>query len=116
MKRIWVAAILLAAVIAVGAIATNSYAFKIPSNVSDVADAPGDMAYEACQGWEKQHENNTAYNMDNIRGEMSGKDFENIITETSKPDRLELRATYQKFATVKVRCNKEKCYSIWCEK
>jgi|GEM_PF-5160079 len=116
MKKVWVAAIVLAAVVAVGAIATNSHAFDIPTSVSDVADAPKDMAYEACQAWEKQHENNTAYNMGNIRGEMGGSDFENIITETDKPERLELRATYQKFATVKVRCNKEKCYSIWCEK
>jgi len=112
MKRI----LAVAGVLVVLGFAASAMAFGIPDSVSDVADAPKDMAYEACQSWEKQHENNTAYNMGNIRSEMSGSDFSNLITETDKPDRLELRATYQKFATVKVRCNKEKCHSIWCNK
>jgi len=119
MKKAWVAVILVVAVVAVAAIATNGFAFggiKVPTSVGDVADAPGDMALEACKGWESQHENNTAYNMNNIRGQMKGKDFENIITETERENRLELRATYQKFTTLKVRCNNEKCYSIWCSK
>ena len=119
MKRVWVAAIVLVALVAVGAIASKGFTFggiNVPSSISDVADAPADMALEACKGWEGQHENNTNYNMMNIRKQMKGKEFENIITETENPNRLELRATYNKFATIKIRCNNEKCYSIWCSK
>ena len=119
MKRVWVATIVLAALVAVGAIASKGFAFggiKVPTSVGDVADAPADMALEACKQWESQHENNTNFTMMNIRKEMRGKEFENIITETEKPNRLELRATYNKFATIKIRCNDEKCYSIWCSK
>lgn len=115
MKKIWIGALLI--VVALVAIAaTNAFAFGVPSSLSDAANAPKDVAYDACKAWESQNENNTSVNMGNIRSKMSGSDFTNLITETDKPKRLELRADYQKFATVKVSCNKEKCSSIYCSK
>jgi hypothetical protein len=109
--------------------ANSAFAFGVPSvpkSVSDVANAPKDAAYDSCKAWANSHKNNMSYNSSNIENEMKGKEFSGLIYEKDwrkggsdydkKHQRLELRATYNEFATVKVRCNNEKCSSIWCNK
>ncbi|MBN1282864.1 MAG: hypothetical protein JXA24_03725 [Proteobacteria bacterium] len=128
MKRGAIAVLAVVAVIAVAAIATNGFAFgiSVPKSVGDVADAPKDMAYDACKAWADAHQNNMTYNSGNIEKEMKGKEFGDLTYEKDwrKSDnrydkenqRLELRTLYNQFAELKVRCNKEKCDSIYCNR
>jgi len=122
MKKALVVIGIMAAVVAVTAISAKGFSFgvNVPTSAGEVvntaANAPADTAYDSCKGWADQRQNNTSYNLKNIRNEMKGKEFSNIITESDKPDRLELRATYNQFADLNVRCDKEKCYSVYCNK
>ena len=130
MKKALVVAGIVAAFVLVAFAANNAFAFGVPSvpnSVSDVTNAPKDMAYDACKAWADSHKNNMSYNSGNIEGQMNSKEFSGKIYEKDwrkpgssdydqKNQRLELRATYNQFAKVKVRCNKEKCSSIWCNK
>lgn len=128
MRKFLVFAGVLAVVALVAFAATKSFAFgvSVPKSVSDVADAPKDAAYDACKAWADAHKNNMSYNSSNIENQMKGKEFTDIIYEKdwrkggSKYDkqnkRLELRATYNQFAELKVRCDNEKCSSVWCNK
>jgi len=126
MKKAFVMIGVLAVVAFVIFAASNGFAFKIPTSVSDVTKGPQNAAYDACKVWADQHKNNMAYNSTNIEKEMKGKDFSNLIYEKdyrkggSKYDKqnkkLDLRATYNEFAEIKVRCTKDECSSIYCSK
>ena len=128
MKKTLVVIGIMAAVAAVSAISAKGFSFNlsVPSSVSDVANAPADMAYDACKAWAEGHQNNMTYNSANIEKEIKGKDFSGTIYEkdwrksSDKYDkenqRLEMRSTYNNFAEVKIRCNKEKCDSVYCNK
>jgi hypothetical protein len=129
MKKALVVAGIVAAFVLVAFAANSAFAFGVPSipdSVSDVANAPKDAAYDQCKAWADSHKNNMSYNSDNIEGQMNGKEFSGLIYEKDwrkggsdydqKNHRLELRATYNEFAELKVRCDKEKCSSIWCNK
>lgn len=128
MKKALVVAGIVAAFVLVAFAANSAFAFgvSVPKSVSDVANAPKDAAYDQCKAWASSHKNNMSYNSGNIENQMTGKEFSGLIYEKDwrkggsdydrKNQRLELRATYSNFAEVKVRCNKEKCSSIWCNK
>jgi len=130
MKKIIVVAGVLAAAVFVIFAASNVFAWGVPSSVGDAVNkatkAPADQSYNACKAWANQHKNNMSYNSTNIEGQMTGKEFSNRITEKdwrkggSKYDtqnkRLDFRATYSDFTTIKLRCNKDKCSSIYCNK
>ncbi len=117
-----------AVVCAVALLAASAFAFSVsvPKSVGDVTSAPKDMAYDACKSWADQHRDNMSYNSGNIENQMKGKEFTNTIYEKdwrktdNKYDRenqkLELRTTYNEFAELKVRCNKDKCSSIYCNR
>jgi len=129
MKKALVVAGIVAAFALVAFVANSAFAFGVPGvpkSVSDVADAPKDVAYDSCKAWADSHKNNMSYNSGNIENQMTGKEFSGLIYEKDwrktdseydkKNQNLELRATYNNFAEVKVRCNKDKCSSIWCNK
>ena len=128
MKKALVVAGIVAAFVLVAFAANSAFAFgvSIPKSVGDVTSAPKDMAYDQCKAWANSHKNNMSYNSSNIESQMNGKEFSGLVYEKDwrkggsdydkKNQRLELRATYNEFATVKVRCNKEKCSRIWCNK
>jgi hypothetical protein len=127
MKRaIAVAAVLAVAGLFVVSVANAQFGgIKVPTSVSDVADAPKDVAYDSCNTWANGHKDNVKFNSTNIKGEL-GKDCTNQIvskdwqlSSASNYDKenknFELRCDYQQFAELKVNCNKEKC-SAWCNR
>ncbi len=130
MKKILVVIGILAVAAFVIFVATKGFAFKVPGSVTEatktVTEGPQEAAYDACKAWADTHKNNMTYNSSNILDEMNSKEFTDLIYEKdwhkseSKYDkenqRLELRATYNQFAELKVHCTKEKCPSIWCSK
>ena len=124
-KALVVASIVAVAVFFVAGKAYSGWG-DVTKAVDTVSKGPSQAAYDSCKGWANAHKNNMSYNSGNIENAMSSKEFSGLIYEKDwrkggseydkKHRKLELRATYNQFAEVKVRCNKDKCTSIWCNK
>ncbi|MFH1830253.1 MAG: hypothetical protein ABH871_05705 [Pseudomonadota bacterium] len=130
MKKFFVVAGILAVAAFLIFTASKGFAWGVPSSVTEatktVTEGPQQAAYDACNAWANQHKDNMSFNSSNIENEIHSREFSDTIYEKDyrkggsdydkKNQRLELRATYNQFAEVKIRCDKEKCNSIWCNK
>ncbi len=126
MRKIMIGMAVLAVVIFAAGVSFAGFGgIKVPTSVSDVTDAPKDAAYDECKVWASGHKNNMSFNSTNIESAM-GSEFSGTIYEKdwrksgSKYDkenkRLEMRSTFNKLSTIKIRCNKEKCSNMSCSK
>lgn len=127
MKKALVGVSVLAAAVFMVSIANAQFgSVRVPGVGNVTADAK-QIEYDSCKSFVDQHRNNIDYNSTNMKGVLdNNKDFSLVKISKDwtrstndydkKNKRWEAMYNYKNFCKMTVRCNKEKCSTMYCNK